>query len=97
MQRAIVQLGEGISVNTVALSPDGELTSAGGSPGVIRLYRTSDGALLRILEGHTNKVMSVAFAPDGQTIASGSSDGTVRLWQVNSGKSLRSLKGHKWG
>jgi WD40 repeat protein len=94
MQRAIVQLGDCGSVNAVALSPDGKLTAAGSDDYVIRLYRTSDGALLRTLEGHTDGVSSVAFAPDGQTIASGSADNTVRLWQVNSGKLLQTFEGH---
>jgi uncharacterized protein YjbI with pentapeptide repeats len=92
--RPIVQLGAGAGVNAVALSPDGELTAAGCSDSVIQLYRTSDGALLRTLEGHTVVVTSVAFAPDGQTIASGSFDKTVRLWQVNSGELLQLFERH---
>jgi WD40 repeat protein len=32
------------------------------------------GVLLRVLEGHKDRVMSVAFSPDGTRIVSGSSD-----------------------
>jgi WD40 repeat protein len=60
----------------------------------VRLWRVSDGALLRTLEGHTGSVRSVAFSPDGQTLASGSEDHTVRLWRVADGRLLRTLEGH---
>jgi len=68
-------------VGSVAFSPDEE-TLASGSGQEIRLWRVSDGTLLRTLEGHTHDVNSVAFSPDGATLASGSWDGTVRLWGV---------------
>lgn len=49
---------------------------------VLRLWRMADGALLRILEGHTDDVTSIAFSPDGTPIASSADNGTVRLWGV---------------
>jgi WD40 repeat protein len=36
--------------------------------------------LIRVLEGHTDKVISVTFRPDGRLLASGSGDQTIRLW-----------------
>ena len=67
-------------VHSVAFSPDGQ-TLTSGSRETVRLWRVSDGTLLRILEGHTDWVLSVAFSPDGQILASGSEDKTVRLWK----------------
>jgi hypothetical protein len=55
----------------------------------IKLWRVSDGALLRTLEGHTGGVTSVAFSPDGSMIASGSGDGTIKLWRVSDGALLK--------
>src|SRR6266540_4400360 len=49
---------------------------------------------LRILEGHTDRVMSVAFSSDGKRALSGSQDWTVRLWNVGNGKELCRLKEH---
>ncbi len=92
--RPVVQLGASSRVNAVAVSPDGQCIAAGSDDGVIRLYRMSDGALLRALEGYTNLVRSVAFAPDGETLASGSDDNTVRLWLVKTGELLQRFEGH---
>jgi WD40 repeat protein len=47
----------------------------------VRLWRASDGALLKTLTGQRD-VHSVTFAPDGKTMASGAWEGTVTLWGV---------------
>ena len=60
----------------------------------IRLWDVNKGELLRVLEGHTNRVSSVAFSPDGTTLASGSFDNTIRLWDVATGNQISPLRGH---
>ena len=80
-------------VSSVAFSPDGQILASGSSDYTVCLWRVSDGALLRTLEGHADRVSSVAFSPDGQMLASGSVD-TVRLWRVSDGALLRSLEGY---
>jgi WD40 repeat protein len=79
---------------SVAVSPDGTLLATGQSSGQVLLFRISDGALVRTLNGHTDQVFSVAFAPNGATLASGSADRTVRIWRVSDGRRLRTLTGH---
>jgi WD40 repeat protein len=41
-------------VNSVAFSPDGSMIASGSDDNTIKLWRVSDGALLRTLEGHTD-------------------------------------------
>ena len=79
---------------SIAFAPDGETLASGSQDRKVRLWRASDGTLLRTLEGHTGQVDSVAFAPDGAILASGAGDNTVRLWRVSDGTLLRTLEGH---
>lgn len=56
-------------------------------------YKESQ-ALLRTLEGHTNRVNACAFSPDGRFILSGSSDNTLRLWDPATGMLLNTIHMH---
>jgi WD40 repeat protein len=47
--------------------------------------------LLRMLEGHKDRVLSVAFDLQGGMLASGSGGGTVKRWEATSGKLLQTL------
>ena len=50
------------------------------------------GALIRVLEGHTDRVTAVAVL-DGRRAVSASDDGTLRVWDLESGRSLKTLEG----
>lgn len=82
-------------VSTIAWSPD-NMTLATGSleswDSNIRLWRASDGQLLRTLVGHTDRIDSFVWSHDGRTLASASIDYTIRFWRVADGGLLQTLE-----
>src|ERR1019366_1518050 len=75
-------------VNALAVSADGQYVAAavgldGQSPGTIRLYRGSAGALLRQLTHNTTNVQALSFSADGTLLASSSADGKINLLRLS--------------
>src|SRR5690242_18401578 len=64
-RRLLLQAPPALSVNSVAVSPDGSLvaTAADG----VRLYDARTGSLRRVINDAGDRV--VAFSPDGRTLA----------------------------
>ena len=64
--------GHSNSVNSVAISPDGQILVSGSDDKTIKIWQLSTGEELRILTGHSESVNSVAISPDGQILVSSS-------------------------
>jgi WD40 repeat protein len=75
----------------LALRPDGSQLASGARDGIVRLWSTSDGKLLKELKGHARDVYSAAFHPDGTSLATGDYDGKILHWDLATGKLLRTL------
>ena len=89
--------GHGDVIDSVAISPDGQLVASGSEDWSVKLWRLSDGVLVRTLSAQ-GPVCSVAFSPDGQKIAAGTGHGqsggdVVQVWSVADGALLRILTG----
>jgi NACHT domain- and WD repeat-containing protein len=50
--------------------------------GVMRVFRTEDGALVNEFKGHDNGVRGMAVSPDGSWLATAAFDGVVKIWRV---------------
>jgi WD40 repeat protein len=83
----ILQFGYGY-LGCTAISPQGNLVALGGGDNRIRIWNTSSGKIITILEGHTDRVIAAAFSPDGTMLLTGSWDETARLWDMATGKTL---------
>ena len=81
-------------VNAVVFSPDGKLGASALHDRTVRLWDSSTGAELQMLEGPTESVNAVVFSPDGKLVASSSDDMTIRLWDLSTGAELQMLEGH---
>src|SRR5262245_20992114 len=65
----------------LALSPDGAVAATSGYDGMVRLWDTAAGTLLRVLVGHDSYVYGLGWSADGRYLASaGTFDYTVRVW-----------------
>jgi WD40 repeat protein len=86
-------------VKIVTFSPDSTIVASagggswlGGGDTAIRLWRVSDGRLLRKLTGHNRTVNKIVFSPGGEFLASCCSK-TTFLWRMPDGKCLSTLGG----
>ena len=75
----------------VALSPNGVLLATAGYDRRIRIWRRSDGTLLREIDVHKGAIYDLEFDPSGAVLASASADETVKLWRVADGVRLDTL------
>ena len=78
--------GHSDSINSVAISLNGQLIVSGSEDSTVKLWNLNTGECLATLEGHEAGVRAVAISPDGQLLVSGSADNTIKLWQLPSMK-----------
>jgi WD40 repeat protein len=90
--------GEDFVCWSVSVHPAGELVSAGGSDGKVRLYAlTGESGVKRwARDVHPGGVYAVAFSPDGKWIATAGRDGKAALLEAEGGAVKRSwtVDGH---
>lgn len=78
-------------VNSLALSPDGQILAGGSRDSKIYLWNAGTGELTKTLYEHSDWVSSIAISPDGKILASGSGDATIKIWQLATGELSRTL------
>jgi hypothetical protein len=64
-------------VISVAFASGGDLVAAGSRDGVVKLWSTDDGRLVRTLPRYEPGIASLAASPDGRSLAAGGADGNV--------------------
>lgn len=81
-------------VNSVAYSRDGTLLATGSWDGLVRMWRSRDGALLGTLQGELGEINAVTFSPDNRLFAAAGRNRAVRIWRLSDGAPLLLLQGH---
>ncbi|MCG2826111.1 MAG: hypothetical protein L6265_05915, partial [Thermoplasmatales archaeon] len=96
-------------ITTLEFSPDGKMIATGAGfsnievPGgagsesldtTVKLWNSTNGELIRTMEGHEDGITKVRFSSDGKYLASSSIDTNIKIWDVNNGDCIRTLEGH---
>jgi WD40 repeat protein len=83
------------AINRIQFSPDGRYLASASLDDTVRIWLTSDGALLDTITGHQDEVLGISFSPPIKNdpydenelgvayLASSSRDGTIRVWRIN--------------
>jgi WD40 repeat protein len=82
LRRLPLPAGEVDSIRAVAVTADGWLVATAGADGVVRIWRSAGGSVVRTLEGHTGAINDIAFSDDGRLLATVGVDRTIRIWDV---------------
>lgn len=89
---AILKLGGHFNATrAVAWSPNGTLIATGGDDRTAKLWRATDGSLVRTMNDGSH-VRAVAFSPNGLLLADGNDFG-IKIWRVADGALLHNLTG----
>jgi target of rapamycin complex subunit LST8 len=75
-------------------SPDGKLLATTSADHTIRLWRSRDVQLAKVLKGHQRWVWDCAFSADSAYLVSASSDHTAKLWDLALGETIRNYTSH---
>jgi WD40 repeat protein len=68
------------SANGISISADGSKVAIAYSERTLKIYRTSDAALLQEVKLQGGAISDLAWTPDGKTLVSISFDGFLRCW-----------------
>uniref|UniRef100_A0AC35U9X2 F-box domain-containing protein n=1 Tax=Rhabditophanes sp. KR3021 TaxID=114890 RepID=A0AC35U9X2_9BILA len=80
------------SKGVYCLQYDDDKIISGLRDNTIKIWKRSDLACVKTLDGHTGSVLCLQY--DNDIIASGSSDSTVRIWDVRTGECINTLVHH---
>jgi WD40 repeat protein len=77
----IKDLGEHLT--SVTFAPEGRRIIVGDASGIVKIFDSQGGMVVRTLSGHTSAIEQIAFNHAGGFMATASKDKTVRLWNLN--------------
>ena len=81
-------------ITSAAFSSDGQLVVTTSYDNTARVWKVSDGSLVRALEAHTADVVSASFSDSGEYVATSSKDRTAIVWKLDAGNPVAVLS-HK--
>jgi WD40 repeat protein len=81
-------------VRDVEFSPNGQHLACIDEGGIVRLYATNDGAIVRTFNRAGAAGWRLAFSTRGDSIAAGYRNGEIRIWDIKHDRPRFQLNGH---
>ncbi|CAM6100981.1 unnamed protein product [Calypogeia fissa] len=75
----------------IAYHPGNGLLAVASDDKVLRLYDVVAVRMVRLFQGHTDRITDLCFSEDGKWLVSSSMDETVRVWDVVAAKPLDAM------
>jgi WD40 repeat protein len=85
----VFRLGHASTIQSVSVSPDGRRLATASDDRTLRIWDTTSGAEIRILE-HDASVRAVAFLSNAELVT-GTSNGDLIVWDIQAGHPLRNF------
>jgi WD40 repeat protein len=85
-----------LNVNSVAMSPAGDVLAAGGDSSQIATWDIGTGRLIASLPG-SKSVQKIAFNCSGSVLVSGAIDGSIRIWNLKNEDINTKVCSHSFG
>jgi WD40 repeat protein len=73
----------GKHLTSVTIAPEGRRIVVGDNTGILKIYDSQTGFVIRTLPGHESSIEEIQFNHAGTFMASASKDKTVRLWNMS--------------
>ena len=83
-------IGHKGSINSLSVSPLGNIIASGSSDCTVRLWSNTLNGSSQLLKPHNNSVNSVDFTNDSRLLLSASSDKTIKIFSLSEKKFLQS-------
>jgi WD40 repeat protein len=90
----VTLLGHEDKVMDAAFTQDGQRVITASTDKMIRVWDTTAGHEIAVLNGHDGPVLSVKFALDGSRFISTSADKTARIWDTSNWRQKLVFRGH---
>ncbi len=75
--------GHKASVNTIAISPDGQTLASGSQDRTVSLWNLKTGKRIFTFFGQAGEVFAVAITPDSKMLIAGGFDNKITSWQLD--------------
>jgi WD40 repeat protein len=93
--RLTINQRRGGALHGVAFDVSGRRLLTGGDDRCVRVWDAQKGAVLAVMEGHSDGILDLCAGPGGRVVSS-SRDNSVRVWDMDRAVLVRSLEGHSF-